>query len=58
VGNFPTSLLLAPNRGDRFVVDLGHLADLAIGLPWLYLQQRGDELASVLGCQLATMEVG
>src|SRR6516165_9521254 len=57
VGNFPTSHHLGPNCADCFVVGLCSVGNLPIALPRISLQQRSDDVASLVGTEMAAMDV-
>jgi hypothetical protein len=56
--NFRSYLQLAADRGDGLVVDLGDLGCLPIGTLRPVLQERGGDVALLLGFQVPAMQVG
>lgn len=58
VGNFPTCFEIAAHGTDGLVVDLGSLRDCPIGFLGRRLDQLGDQLALLLGGEMAATNVG
>src|SRR5262245_19769188 len=57
LGNFPSCFLLVPDDGNSLVIDLGLAGDLPVGLLGLRLDQLGDQLAFLLGGEVAAVNV-
>jgi hypothetical protein len=58
VGNFPTCFEIAAHGTDGLMVDLGSLRDCPIGFLGRRLDQLGDQLALLLGGEMAATNVG